>query len=127
MSGNETRCKGSLSLFVNHIWKKYLVYLSLKYTSANELYLERILKFSTNERMGYKTIREIIKYMKARNYKILRIRVYPLDYDIGLAPKEDLLRLIKYYMEIGFEYVDNIEDVTGKEAFEMIYNIKSKR
>jgi hypothetical protein len=100
------------------------VYLSLKYTSGNELYLEKILKYSVNDRMGYKVIREIIRYMKARKYNILRIRVYPLQYDIGTAPKEDVLKLVHYYKDIGFEPVDNIDDVTGKEAFEMTYTIK---
>lgn len=127
MSGNETRSKSSLNLFVNHIWKKYLVYLSLKYTSGDELYLEKILKYSIDDRLGYKVIREIVRYMRARKYKTLRIRVYPLQYDIGLAPKEVLLKLIHYYKDIGFEPVDNIEEVTGAEVFEMIYTIQKVR
>ena len=113
-----------LRVFQNHIWKKYLVYLSLKYTDEAELYLEKIMKFSIEKGLGKQVLNKILKYMKERNYKILRIRVYPLNRDIGTATKEELEKLVLYYNVFGFEPIDNqFSDITGKEAFEMVYYV----
>jgi hypothetical protein len=123
LTSRSKRLQG-LRTFQNHIWKKYLVYLSLKYTDETELYLEKIMKFSIEKGLGKQVLNKILKYMKERNYKILRIRVYPLNRDIGTATKEELEKLVLYYNVIGFIPDGNkFEDITGKEPFEMIYTI----